>query len=44
MHEKRRIVKMGGAEIGADPLACPCCGGRMQVLSIIDDPEIIREK
>jgi len=27
----------------ADPLACPNCGGRLRVISFIEDPEIIEK-
>jgi hypothetical protein len=27
----------------ADPLACPKCGGRLRVISFIEDPEIIEK-
>jgi hypothetical protein len=27
----------------ADPLACPKCGGRLRIISFIEDPEIIEK-
>ena len=27
----------------ADPLACPNCGGRLRIISFIEDPEIIEK-
>jgi hypothetical protein len=27
----------------ADPLACPKCGGRLRIITFIEDPEIIEK-
>ena len=28
--------------LGVDVLACPCCGGRLKLIALIDDPAVIR--
>jgi hypothetical protein len=42
-HCKRAWARLIRKVRAADPLACPKCGGRLRIISFIEDPEIIEK-
>ena len=42
-HAKRAWVRLIRKIWAADPLACPKCGGRLRIISFIDDPPVIEK-
>ena len=42
-HCKRAWARLIRKVWAADPLACPKCGGRLRIISFIEDPEIIEK-